>query len=88
MDMSQPPSRQRQSLLLGVGLDDDEGHRRVTRGSEFLLVGGSRDTHEEMQERAVRFNEELRRRGKRLADVESPDELRDIADRAGIEPAL
>ena len=74
----------RSSLLLGVGLDSDEGHRRVTRGRDFLLVGGSEDTHGEMQERAVRFDEELQRRGKRLAEVESPDELREIADRAGM----
>ncbi len=82
--MSERPARRRTSLLLGVGLDGDDGHRRVTRGSEFLLVGGSRDTHEAMQERAVRFSEELQRRGKRLADVSSPDELRDIAESAGM----
>jgi len=70
--------------LLGVGFDAEEGHRRVTRGRDFLLVGGSQDTHGEMQERAVRFDEELKRRGKRLAEVESPDELREIADRAGM----
>jgi hypothetical protein len=74
----------RSAILFGVGLDADEGHRRVTRGRDFLLVGGSEDTHGEMQERAVRFDEELRRRGKRLVEVDSPDELREIADRAGM----
>jgi hypothetical protein len=74
----------RSTILLGVGLDSEDGHRRVTRGRDFLLVGGSEDTHGEMQERAVRFDEELRRRGKRLVEVKSPDELREIADRAGM----
>jgi len=74
----------RSSILFGVGLDAEDGHRRVTKGRDFLLVGGSEDTHDEMQERAIRFDEELRRRGKRLAEVESTDELREIADRAGM----
>ncbi len=55
----------------------------MTRGRDFVLVGGSRDTHGEMQERAMRFDQELGRRGKRLADVSSAEELRDIAGAAG-----
>ena len=43
--------------LLGVGLDSDDGKKRVSRGPNFVLMGGSRDTHERMQEVAVRFNE-------------------------------
>ena len=78
-------SRSRRSaILFGVGLDAEDGHRRVTRGRDFLLIGGSEGTHDQMQERAVRFDEELQRRGKRLAEVDSPEELREIADRAGI----
>ena len=68
------------ALLLGVGLDNQDGHVRVTRGEEFYLVGGSRDTHEHMQEKVIKFTEELGRRGKRLADV-SPKEFLDIAHR-------
>ncbi len=74
----------RSAVLFGVGLDAEDGHRRVTQGRDFLLVGGSEDTHGEMQDKAVRFDEELKRRGKRLAEVESKDELREIADRAGM----
>ena len=78
------PRSRREAILFGVGFDAEDGHRRVTRGRDFLLVGGSEDTHGEMQERAIKFDEELKRRGKRLAEVESTDELRDIADRAGM----
>jgi len=56
--------------LLGVGLDNDDGHQRITRSDSFLLVGGSPETHERMQETAVRFEEALERRGKTLAEVE------------------
>lgn len=73
----------RQSLLLGIGLDGD-GHRRVTRGPEFLLVGGSEETHEVMQEHAIKIGEELERQGKRLSDIRCADEFRDLADRAGL----
>ena len=68
---------------MGVGLDGD-GHRRVTRSREFLLLGGSEETHEVMQEHAIKITEELERRGKSLADVRCPEELRDLAERAGL----
>jgi hypothetical protein len=56
--------------LLGVALDATDGHRRITRTSEFVLVGGSAETHERMQETAIRFEEALERRGKTLAETD------------------
>ena len=56
--------------LLGVGLDGTDGHRRVTRTDDFVLVGGSAETHERMQETAIRFEEALERRGKTLAEAD------------------
>lgn len=58
--------------FLGIGLDAD-GHRRVTKADHFLLVGGSAETHERMQETVVKFEEALDKTGKRLRDV-SPQE--------------
>jgi hypothetical protein len=82
--MTRDSRSRRDSLLLGVGFDGDDGHRRVTKGRDFVLVGGSQDTHGQMQDKAIRFDEELKRRGKRLSDVRCEDELREIADRAGM----
>jgi hypothetical protein len=60
--------------LLGIGLDNQDGHKRITQSEEFLLVGGSEDTHERMQDVAIRFSEGLKERGKRLRDA-SPAEV-------------
>ncbi|MBN1395574.1 MAG: hypothetical protein JW959_11165 [Pirellulales bacterium] len=65
------------AALLGLGLDADDGQTRITRGKNFFLLGGSRETHGFMQETAVKLNERLERRGKQLHDV-SISELRDI----------
>ena len=65
------------AALLGLAFDNDDGHTRLTRGSNFALFGGSQETHAVMQETAVKINEHLDRRGKRLEDV-SVGELRDI----------
>ncbi len=54
--------------ILGVGLDGD-GQKRVTRTDEMVLVGGSRETHERMQETAIRFAEGLEKRGKSLPEA-------------------
>ena len=72
------PEGERHALLLGLGFDGD-GQKRVTVGKNFLLAGGSAPTHERMQEKAIKFNEELDRRRKRLEDIE-PAEFHDIAD--------
>jgi hypothetical protein len=70
--------RQRKAAMLGVALDAEDGQTRITKGDNFLLYGGSQDTHEFMQETATKINEELNHREKRLEDV-SMRELRGIA---------
>ena len=69
--------RRKSAALLGVAFDNDDGHTRLTRGKNFLLCGGSHDTHAIMQETALKINEHLDKRGKRLEDV-SVGELREI----------
>lgn len=75
--MKAAENRQKSAALLGLGLDNDDGQTRLTRGKNFLLVGGCQDTHAMMQETAVKINEKLDQRGTRLEDV-SVSELRDI----------
>jgi hypothetical protein len=67
--------RQRKARLLGLGLDKDDEMIRVTRGKNFHLVGGSRDTHHSMQEKCIKFNEKLSARGKELEDLEHQEFL-------------
>ena len=55
--------------FLGVGLDNKDGEQRITRSDHFFLIGGSPETHERMQDTAIRFDEKLRRRGKTLQDT-------------------
>ncbi|MCK5113501.1 MAG: hypothetical protein KAR11_01910 [Phycisphaerae bacterium] len=65
--------------ILGVGLDNDDEHVRVTKGDNFHLVGGSNNTHECMQEKCIKFNEKLSERGKTMEQLE-PTEFIDIAE--------
>lgn len=75
-------SAKSKAMLLGVGLDSD-GHKRVTKGDNFALVGGSKDTHEQMTEKAIKINEKLKARGKQLHEVSSR-EFEDIAHEVGL----
>jgi hypothetical protein len=83
--MSKKPksAKHKNALLLGVGLDGKDGHTRVTRGENFQLVGGSEETHGVMQEKAIKLNEHLKRRGKTL-DTVSHEEFHEIADKVGM----
>jgi hypothetical protein len=56
-------------VLLGLGFDCKDGHIRITKGANFRLFGGSKETHEMMQEKAVKFNEQLKNRRKSLDDI-------------------
>ncbi len=69
--------RKSKALLLGVGLDNKDGHTRITKGDNFYLAGGSEETHGRMAETAIKVNEKLTTRGKELSDL-SKDEFVDI----------
>ena len=77
MDAPRRSRAKPQAALLGLAFDADDGHKRLTRGKNFLLAGGSQETHGVMQETAIKINEHLDRAGKQLADV-TVHELRDI----------
>ena len=70
------------AMLLGLGLDSD-GHKRITQGDNFTLIGGTQDTHEQMTEKALKINEKLKARGKQLETV-SREEFNDIAHEVGL----
>ena len=72
----------RKAIMLGLGLDAD-GHKRLTTGPNFLLVGGSQETHEVMTEKVIKINEKLTAAGKRLENV-SREEFDDIAHSVGL----
>lgn len=63
--------------LLGVGLDNKDGHKRLTSAEQFTIVGGSDETHGRMTETVIKTFEELKTRGKKLEAVE-PQELEEI----------
>ncbi len=72
-----------QSLLLGLGFDGSDGHIRITKGENFRLFGGSKETHGVMQEKAIKFNERLRKKGKQLDEI-NQEEFYEIAHKVGL----
>ena len=66
--------------LLGIGLDNADGHKRLTRAEKFSIVGGSEETHERMTETLIKTFEELKGRGKELEQTDKV-ELADILAR-------
>ena len=76
--------KKRKAAIFGVGLDSD-GHKRITKGDNFMLVGGTQETHEQMTEKAIKINEKLKARGKQLEEV-SHAEFNDIAQEVGLKP--
>lgn len=82
MSKASKSKKPRKAVMLGVGLDSD-GHKRLTTGPNFVLMGGSQDTHEVMTEKAIKINEKLAAKGKQLEEV-SRYEFDDIAHSVGL----
>lgn len=74
--------RSRKAVMLGLGLDSD-GHKRLTTGPNFVLMGGTEETHEVMTEKVVKINEKLAAKGKKLEEV-GREEFDDIAHSVGL----
>lgn len=68
-----------QSFLLGIGLDNKDGHVRITDGEDFHLVGGSEETHHKMQDKMMEVSEDLAKRGKKIKDID-PDDIERVSD--------
>ena len=73
------------SLLLGLGFDCKDGHKRISRGSNFYILGGSNKSHKELQGKVLQFNDELKKRRKKLNKI-GKKEFYDIAERIGLKP--
>jgi hypothetical protein len=74
-----PAPRPRRAHLLGLGLDNADGHKRITQGEKFTIVGGSEKTHEAITETVVKTFEGLKRKGKTLEEAD-PREIRDLIE--------
>lgn len=72
--------------IIGVAEDAEDGHQRITRMEHVVLYGGSPEAHERMQETAIRFTEELEKRGKTIPETsvrEALEVLREAIERTG-----
>ena len=67
---------------MGLGFDCKDGHVRITKGKNFRLLGGSEETHNLMQEKAIKFNEHLEKKRKTLDNINAK-EFYDIANKIG-----
>ena len=66
-----------------MGFDCKDGHLRITKGENFRLYGGSQKTHEFMQEKAIKFNEQLDKRNKTIDEI-SREKFYEIATKIGL----
>lgn len=68
--MRHPSQNEPKAHLLGIGLDNEDGHKRITQAEQFSIVGGSSDTHERMTETVVKTFEDMKSAGKQLETIE------------------
>jgi hypothetical protein len=82
LGMAKSPANKPKALVVGLAFDSD-GHKRITTGKNFALLGGTEETHEAMTEKAVKINEKLAKRGKELHEI-SHEEFDQIAQEVGL----
>lgn len=62
--------KNKKAHLLGIGLDNEDGHKRITQAERFSIVGGSQETHERMTETVIKTFEDIKKAGKELENIE------------------
>ncbi len=70
--------RRLRAAIVGLGMQSDDGQHRIITGEQYLLVGGSAESHAEMVETVLRLESELDRLGRGLGEM-TPDQLAEIA---------
>jgi hypothetical protein len=81
MKKARPKVRRKKGLLVGVRTGKGDGHTRVSRGKDFVAVGGTKEAHEHLRETVAEISQEAKRRGRDLAEVRK-EEFREIVERA------
>lgn len=69
--------RRKRGLLVGVRLDKGDGHSRVSRGKDFVALGGTKEAHEHLRETVAEISDEVKRRGREMGEVRK-EEFREI----------
>ena len=64
------------NILIGIAIDNKDGHTRITRGDGLYLEGGCHESHQLMQEIGIKVQERARSYGKKLSEC-GPSEMRD-----------
>jgi uncharacterized protein YjlB len=72
--------RDRKGFLVGVRLDKGDGHKRISRGKDFVVVGGAKEGHEHLRETVAAMSDEVKQRGKDVAEVQR-EEFREIFEK-------
>jgi hypothetical protein len=79
MEKKDQPSKARPHLM-GLGLDNEDGHKRITQAERFSIMGGSEATHNRMTETVIKTFETLDRKGKTLDTIEKEELLDTLRD--------
>jgi len=75
--MSYSSEKQTRAHLLGIGLDNQDGHKRITRAESFSIVGGSEETHDKMTETLLKTCEDLKKSGSSVEETH-PEKLGEL----------
>ena len=81
METRRPKIRRKKGLLVGIRVEKGDGHSRVSRGKDFVALGGSKEGHEHLRETVAEISDEVKRRGRHMGEVR-PEEFREILQRA------
>ncbi|PWU04136.1 MAG: hypothetical protein C5B43_05035 [Verrucomicrobia bacterium] len=63
--------------LIGISIDHGDGHKRITQAEQFLILGGSQESHQFLTETFLKVFNNLKQTGRQLETLE-PDELFEI----------
>ncbi|MFQ5964395.1 MAG: hypothetical protein ACE5KZ_08940 [Candidatus Scalinduaceae bacterium] len=67
--MKEEKDKRENATIWGIASNNEDNHKRITKGENFYLYGGSEDNHNNMIESVLEFNALITKYGKRLEDI-------------------
>ena len=55
--------------MLGLGMESEDGHIRISKGDHFKIVMGSEEAHEAMLKLCIEINKALEQEGRTLEEL-------------------
>lgn len=78
--MEEEDSKEEKAIIVGIAGNSKDNHKRITKGENFCLYGGTEESHDNMIESVLEFNALRTKYGKSLDELTEDEYFKIVND--------